>query len=91
MTYSSTPTPTAPLGQYGAHFYTNPANAAEKTDRTWPDLPEFFYASGYEGQRVVIIPSHNLVIVRLGFTQDPEAWDLGSLVGDVLEAIPGPN
>ena len=91
VAYSSTPTPTAPLGQYGAHFYTNPANAAEKTDRTWPDLPEFFYASGYEGQKVVIIPSHNLVIVRLGFTQDPEAWDLGSLVGDVLEAIPGPD
>jgi len=88
VAYSSTPSPTAPLGQYGAHFYTNPANAARKTDRTWPDLPEFYYASGLEGQKVVIIPSHNLVVVRLGYTENPEAWDMGALIGDVLEAVP---
>jgi CubicO group peptidase (beta-lactamase class C family) len=88
VAYSSTPSPTAPLGRYGAHFYTNPADAAERTDRTWPDLPEFYYASGLEGQKVVIIPSHNLVIVRLGYTEDPEAWDMGALVGDVLKAVP---
>jgi hypothetical protein len=36
----------------------------------------------------VIIPSHNVVIVRLGYTQDPEAWDMGELIGDVLKVIP---
>jgi CubicO group peptidase (beta-lactamase class C family) len=91
VAYSSRPAPTAPLRQYGAHFYTNPENAAAKTERTWPDLPEFFYASGYEGQYIVIIPSRDLVIVRLGFTRESEGWDLGSLVGDVLKAIPESN
>jgi hypothetical protein len=36
---------------------------------------------------IVNIPSHNLVIVRLGYTQDPEAWDMSELIGDVLEAV----
>jgi hypothetical protein len=37
---------------------------------------------------LVAVPSHELVLVQLGFTPDPEAWGLGSFIGDVLEAIP---
>jgi hypothetical protein len=44
---------------------------------------------GHEDQSVTIIPSRKTVIVRLGLTQDPEAWNLDSFIADVLEAVPG--
>ncbi|GAA4900878.1 serine hydrolase [Tessaracoccus lubricantis] len=42
----------------------------------YPDLPEdMFFAQGHDGQRLYVVPSRNLVVVRLGFT--PESRDLG--------------
>ncbi len=61
----------------------------DPADRRWSDFPaDLFLASGYDGQFVVVVPSHNLVIVRLGFTPDSEAWDLAAFIGDVLAAVP---
>jgi CubicO group peptidase (beta-lactamase class C family) len=52
----------------------------------WPELPEdTFYASGHDGQKMLIVPSEQLVVVRLGFT--PEADDDPSVVALVEEAI----
>jgi len=55
-------------------------------------LPEdCFFASGALGQRIVIVPSERLVIVRFGVTQmwpdfDPEGF--GQLIADVRTALP---
>ena len=88
--FSTTPAPTAPLGQYGAHWWLNAGAANDMTQRTWPDLPrDIFYASGFQGQYVVVIPSHDLVIVRLGLTPDDRAFDLGMLLKDVIRAVNG--
>ena len=82
--YSSTPTPTAPKGEYGAHFWTNGGAKSKQEDRPFPKLPgDLFYASGYKGQRVIIIPSHKLVIVRLGWG---DGYSMEPLVTDVLAA-----
>jgi CubicO group peptidase (beta-lactamase class C family) len=55
----------------------------------WPNLPEdTFYASGHDGQKVIVVPSEQLVVARLGFT--PEADDEPSevqLVEDVIAAL----
>ena len=52
----------------------------------WPDLPEdTFYASGHDGQKVIVVPSEDLVVARLGFT--PEADEEPSVVQLVDEAI----
>ena len=58
--YTRTPAK-ASNGKYGAMFWLNKAHQL-------PDTPEDTYScQGHRGQRVFIIPSRNLVIVRLGF------------------------
>ncbi|WP_353828107.1 serine hydrolase domain-containing protein [Agromyces sp. SYSU T0242] len=55
----------------------------------WPELPEdTFYASGHDGQKVIVVPSEQLVVVRMGFT--PEADHTPSevrLVDEVIDAL----
>lgn len=52
----------------------------------WPNLPEdTYYASGHDGQKVIVVPSEGLVVVRMGFT--PEADDEPSEVRLVADAI----
>ena len=55
----------------------------------WPNLPDdTFYASGHDGQKVIVVPSEGLVVARLGFT--PEADDEPSevqLVDEVIAAL----
>ncbi len=90
VTYSSTPTPLAPLGQYGAHFWLNAGSASNPADRVWPQVPtDAFFAEGYQGQRVVIIPSRKLVVVRFGLTPNPADMDFEAFLVDVLKAFSG--
>lgn len=88
--YSSKRNEVSQHGTYAAHFWKNatePTTAFEN-NQYWPNLPDdMFYASGYEGQNVVIIPSKELVVVRLGQTQHRKNWDMGLFVGEVLKAI----
>jgi hypothetical protein len=59
--YTTTPAP-ASKGNYGAQFWLN-------RDKSIPDAPaDMFYCDGHRGQRVFIIPSKHLVVVRLGFS-----------------------
>ncbi len=52
----------------------------------WPELPDdTFYASGHDGQKVIVVPSEGLVVVRMGFT--PAYDDAPTEVQLVAEAI----
>jgi hypothetical protein len=85
VAYTTSPTPGSE-GLYGAHWW---LNSGDGHGWYWPDnLPDLFMADGHDGQFVIVVPSHNLVIVSLAFTQDPEAFNLGAFVEKVLEAIP---
>jgi CubicO group peptidase (beta-lactamase class C family) len=89
VTYSATPTPLAPRGQYGAHFWLNAGSPSNPADRVWPQVPaDAFFADGYQGQRVVIIPSRKLVVVRFGLTLNPADMEFESFLVDVLGALP---
>ena len=87
--YSATRAPALEEGFYAAHFWTNATeDAIAIFNRRWKDVPEdAFYASGFEGQNVVIIPSMDLVVVRLGMTADRSAWDIGEFVTDIVLSI----
>jgi len=85
--YSTTPTPKAPKGQYGAHFWLNRGDPENPGNRPFPRLPQdLFLAWGYQEQQTIIIPSRRLVLVRLGMTHQG-LWGLESFVEDVFKAI----
>lgn len=71
--FAVTPTSAAPKGQYGAQWWLNAGNKDNPADKLFPDLPnDAFYAGGFEGQWILVIPSEDLVIVRLGYTPKGE-------------------
>jgi CubicO group peptidase (beta-lactamase class C family) len=74
-------------GQYGAQFWLNREDPEGEWSQRLPEVPDDTYiASGYQGQRVFIIPSENLVIVRLGL--DPlEDFDFNLWVRDVVACL----
>lgn len=77
--YSVTPTNTS-KGEYGAQFW---LNAGGK----YPDAPnDLFSCDGYQGQHIFIIPSKDLVIVRMGLTEAPE-FDFNQLLKEILASI----
>jgi len=52
---------------YGYQFWLNGYEEGDTTKSWYPDVPsDMFFADGYGGQDIYIIPSKKLVIVRLG-------------------------
>ena len=45
-----------------------------------------YYASGYQGQKVIIIPSKEMVIVRFGLTED-EDFDFNGMMKGVISSF----
>ena len=77
--YTAMPTLTSG-GNYGAHFW---LNASGK----FPDVPrDMYYCSGYQGQMVAIIPSLEMVIVRMGLKEDPE-FDFNGFLKGIITSI----
>lgn len=77
---------------YGAGFWTNRSEHEHARARVGLGIPrDAFFASGDFGQRIVIIPSQRLVIVRLGSSADPtgDIRGLARLVKEVIAAMPG--
>jgi CubicO group peptidase (beta-lactamase class C family) len=73
---------------YGAGFWINASGNGDAKWRVQHGMPaDTFYASGLNGQRVVVVPSHHLVIARLGSTIDPPNFDMRGLARLVSEVI----
>lgn len=72
---------------YGAHWW---LNSGPDGARRMPSVPaDAYWASGNEGQQLVVVPSVELVIVRLGRSADFDgiAWGLEELVAGVIAAV----
>jgi CubicO group peptidase (beta-lactamase class C family) len=82
----------ATLGtDYGAGFWTNRSEHPDARGRVRSGIPrDAFFASGDLGQRIVILPSQHLVVVRLGDSVDPtgDIRGLTRLVKEVIAAVP---
>lgn len=64
---SITPAQAADRKQYGYQFWLNGLAENDPSRRHYPDVPaDMFFADGYGGQDIFIIPSEDIVIVRLG-------------------------
>lgn len=86
--YCTTPAPAAPNGRYGAHWWLNAGEPFGAENRPFPELPpDLYYASGHEGQFVVVVPSRDAVIVRLGLTMKGP-FPLGEFTARILDALP---
>jgi CubicO group peptidase (beta-lactamase class C family) len=69
--------------QYGALFWVN-------GDGGWPAPKDMYFMSGVGGQQVMIIPSHQLAVVRLGHYKGVQAAGRATrkAVGLLTEAVP---
>jgi CubicO group peptidase (beta-lactamase class C family) len=85
VSYSSSPAPADTTKQYGAHFWLQIPEGYGGSDRRLPVTA--FHAAGHEGQFVTVVPSRDLVIVRLGRTRYAGAWDHATFVREVLAAL----
>lgn len=86
--YTTTPAPGAPRGQYGAQFWLNAGAPGNPDNRIHPDAPtDLFWANGYEGQSVFIIPSQKLVVVKLSLTHGDRTDDNAFLAG-IIASLP---
>jgi CubicO group peptidase (beta-lactamase class C family) len=84
--YSRTPTPPS-LGEYGGMWWLNVGEPGKPETKEWPNMPaDLYYASGHDGQDVIVIPSQNIIIVRLSVSRGG-AWDMAEFLADVMAAI----
>lgn len=64
---------------YGAQWWLTPRSGTGRPARSLivdEDMADAFSAQGYEGQIIVVVPSKDLVLVRLGrFDNGAESWD----------------
>jgi len=69
---------------YGGFFWLN-------RDAAFPVPKEAYYMSGAGGQTTLIMPSHDLVVVRLGHYKGSEAGEAGfqKALALLMEAVPG--
>lgn len=78
--YSSTPAD-ASGGEYAAFFWSNASHEL-------PDAPADMYScEGHDGQMIYIIPSKDICIVRLGYSQKG-TFDFNLMLKEILAAFP---
>ena len=73
---------------YGAQWWVN--DAGDGSPLRLSDMPgDAYWASGHDGQYVVVVPSSELVVVRMGFSPGGSIDSLGvdALVGELSRAV----
>ncbi|HMT50270.1 MAG TPA: serine hydrolase, partial [Dietzia sp.] len=89
MAYATSVVPAAGEPEpYGAQWWVN--DAGDGTPLRFPALPaDAYWASGHDGQYVVVVPSTDLVVVRMGFSPGGSIDSLGvdTLVGGLAREL----
>lgn len=74
--YTRLPTPTSEKREYGAQWWLEED----------PEFPEVFWASGYNGQSITVMPEQDVVIVVLSTTPDDRDLEVR---GQLMQAFKG--
>lgn len=90
--FARTPGPASNADIYGAHWWLTPQRGTGRPQRALiiaDDMRDAFSAQGHEGQIIVVVPSKDLVLVRLGrFDGEAEAWNaLGDWATSIIGAF----
>ncbi len=86
VAYTLRPASTAPDARYGAHMW---LKIPEARDLGEPPMPkESYYMLGYDQQVVAVIPSRDLVLVRLGLSHDEDSTELARNLAAIVHAFP---
>jgi CubicO group peptidase (beta-lactamase class C family) len=84
-----TPTTAASRTIYGGQFWLNQGDQDGEKRRMFKDLPSDTYmAMGHNHQIVAIIPSLDVVIVRLGWTPEGQNFDFNRYLSRIVAALP---
>lgn len=84
---STTPATAAEAGEYGFQWWLNAGAPQDSLSRLYPELPaDMYFADGYEGQNIFVIPSKKLVVVRLGLSRNKH-WGEHEFLQAVVEAV----
>ena len=73
--YARTPTHDDGQEAYGAHWWLRPGGSS------------LFYASGYDGQRIVLAPEKDLLVLRCGRTSKAECGPIWDQVFALVDAF----
>lgn len=85
VSYSLRPTRGAPDASYGAHIWLKLPQSPLLGE---PPMPEdAYYMLGHDQQIVAVVPSRDLVIVRLGLARDESAWDHARNLAPIVKAV----
>ncbi len=73
-------------GRYGAQIWLN-RKTGKSDNQLFPKLPEdTFMFQGYQGQYIVVIPSWDLMVVRMGVMRD-KSWSMEQLILEVAGIV----
>jgi len=87
--YMSTLTPQSTRRDFGAHLWVKVTSPFNSLLQPPPQLPaDTFHAVGHEGQFVSVIPSRQLVVVRLGLSRGQHVWDHEAFLAMLVAAVP---
>jgi CubicO group peptidase (beta-lactamase class C family) len=84
--YTLTPANDAPDETYGAHMWLKLPQSDANGEPPMPD--DAYYFLGHDEQVIAIVPSRDLVIVRLGLTARGGAWDHAKDLAPIVNAFP---
>jgi CubicO group peptidase (beta-lactamase class C family) len=70
-------------GKYAGTFWLQEPEEVNKLTEVPDDI---FFADGFLGQRIYIIPSKNLVVVRMGFGLSN--FNLNNFLDEVIKTLP---
>jgi CubicO group peptidase (beta-lactamase class C family) len=85
VTYTLTPANDAPDETYGAHMWLKLPQSDANGEPPMPD--DAYYFLGHDEQIIAIVPSRDLVIVRLGLTARGGAWDHAKDLAPIVDAF----